>query len=77
MTLTTPVRFDLPITVELDRSEDGRFVARNDELRIAVTGATSDEAVAAFGAGVRDLIDFCREQRLPLPAALVALLQNA
>lgn len=77
MTLTTPVRVDFPITVELHRSEDGRFLARNDELRIAVTGATEAEAVAAFGAGVRDLVDFCRDQQLPLPPALLSLLQPA
>lgn len=72
MALSTPMRLE-DVPYELQRSEEGGFVAFNDDLRIAALGATEDEAAKSFRHSVGELVALCVERKLPIPEQLQQL----
>lgn len=71
MLLDTPVHLHFEnVPFELTASAEGGFVAHNDDLQLAVIGATEQEAIQSFRDGVRDLVAYCMERHLPLPDLL-------
>ena len=69
-TVSTPIRFEVTVDVEVTASAEGGFLASNEDLHIAALGATEADAVASFKEGVQALVQFCVERRLPLPAPI-------
>ena len=63
MTGTTAVKVTLDIPYDLEKTSEGRFIVRNDDLRIAVSGETEAKALLSFQEGVRELADFEQKRR--------------
>lgn len=77
MTGIAAVQVELKVPFDLEQTVEGRFVVRNDDLRIAVSGASEESAIAAFSEGVQELAAFEQEQRGVRLDPLSDLLQPA
>ncbi len=69
LTKSLQVEFEA-VPFQLEQAEDGTFVAHNDDLRVAAHGDDAEAATESFLEGVRELILFCSERQLPLPAPI-------
>jgi predicted RNase H-like HicB family nuclease len=77
LTISLPVRLDFrPVSVELEASETGGFVARNDDLQVVVHGPTKEAALECFHEALAELVHVYTARGLALPPILSAVTRD-